>query len=237
MTRIKMTKREKGKGCVQLREYRAALTNPKHPPCPPVAQHHQIFVKDSWRRILFGWCQKSPTLSLMKIKVPFLSVFDKDFVSLSDMWHCKLSAIVCPNISQMAKKSDIFIIVLYTSPHPETIQSLPLICSFRCDIRLRRHFCRLTVPMMTAQLMVPLGYSPTLEARICELPLQARRWVNIFETLLSLNLSRMSMFLILPDSLNPGIQSMEANMTTETIKALMTTLQVTYTQPLVRFSN
>lgn len=69
---------------------------------------------------------------------------------------------------------------------------------------------RLTVPMMTAQLMVPLGYSPTLEARICELPLQARR---------------MSMFLILPDSLNPGIQSMEANMTTETIKALMTTLQ------------
>ena len=35
------------------------------------------------------------------------------------------------------------------------------------------------------------------------------------------------MFLILPDSLNPGIQSMEANMTTDTIKALMTTLQVT----------
>ena len=36
----------------------------------------------------------------------------------------------------------------------------------------------------------------------------------------------MSMFLILPDSLNPGIQSMEANLTTDTIKALMTTLQV-----------
>ena len=34
------------------------------------------------------------------------------------------------------------------------------------------------------------------------------------------------MFLILPDSLNPGIQSMEANLTTATIKALMTTLQV-----------
>ena len=34
------------------------------------------------------------------------------------------------------------------------------------------------------------------------------------------------MFLILPDSLDPGIQSMEANLTTDTIKALMTTLQV-----------
>ena len=90
------------------------------------------------------------------------------------------------------------------------------------------------MPMMTAQLMVPLGYSPTLEARICELPLQARRLINIFKTLQSaipfdsyFNLCRMSMFLILPDSLNPGIQSMEANMTTDTIKALMTTLQVT----------
>ena len=40
------------------------------------------------------------------------------------------------------------------------------------------------------------------------------------------------MFLILPDSLNPGIQSMEANMTTDTIKALMTTLQVTSLQKM-----
>ena len=36
----------------------------------------------------------------------------------------------------------------------------------------------------------------------------------------------MSMFLILPDSLDPGIHLMEANLTTDTIKALMTTLQV-----------
>ena len=43
----------------------------------------------------------------------------------------------------------------------------------------------------------------------------------------------MSMFLILPDSLNPGIQSMEANMTTDTIKALMTTLQVTSLQKML----
>jgi hypothetical protein len=38
----------------------------------------------------------------------------------------------------------------------------------------------------------------------------------------------MSMFLILPDSLNPGIYAMEANMTTDTIKALMTTLKVSW---------
>ena len=44
------------------------------------------------------------------------------------------------------------------------------------------------------------------------------------------------MFLILPDSLDPGIQSMEANLTTDTIKALMTTLQVMYFKFLVIFS-
>jgi len=69
---------------------------------------------------------------------------------------------------------------------------------------------RLTVPMMTAQLNVPLGYSQDLEARILELPLTSRR---------------MSMFLILPDHLDPGIEQMEANLTTHHIKALMVTLQ------------
>lgn len=69
---------------------------------------------------------------------------------------------------------------------------------------------RLTVPMMTAQLNVPVGYSQDLEARILELPLTARR---------------MSMFLILPDHLDPGIHQMEANFTTHHIKALMATLQ------------
>ena len=34
---------------------------------------------------------------------------------------------------------------------------------------------RLTVPMMSAQQRLPLGYSQALEARILELPLQARR--------------------------------------------------------------
>jgi hypothetical protein len=36
-------------------------------------------------------------------------------------------------------------------------------------------FARLTVPMMTGQLRVHLGYSQLLEARILELPLAARR--------------------------------------------------------------
>ena len=65
--------------------------------------------------------------------------------------------------------------------------------------------------MMSAQLQVPIGYSPDSEARILELPLTGRR---------------MSMFLILPDHLDPGIQQMEANFTTHHIKALMATLQV-----------
>ena len=68
--------------------------------------------------------------------------------------------------------------------------------------------------MMTAQLNVPLGYSQDLEARILELPLTSRR---------------MSMFLILPDHLDPGIEQMEANLTTHHIKALMVTLQVSLT--------
>ena len=65
--------------------------------------------------------------------------------------------------------------------------------------------------MMQGQLELPLGYSLPLEARILELPLTRRR---------------MSLFLILPDYLNPGIQQLEANLTTHHIKALMSTLKV-----------
>ena len=70
---------------------------------------------------------------------------------------------------------------------------------------------RLEVPMMQGQLELPLGYSLPLEARILELPLSHRR---------------MSLFLILPDYLNPGIHQLEANFTTHHIKALMSTLKV-----------
>ena len=56
--------------------------------------------------------------------------------------------------------------------------------------------------MMQAQMELPLGYSLSLEARILELPLSSRR---------------MSLFLILPDYLNPGIHQLEANFTTHHI--------------------
>ena len=65
--------------------------------------------------------------------------------------------------------------------------------------------------MMQAQMELPLGYSLPLEARILELPLSNRR---------------MSLFLILPDYLNPGIQQLEANLTTHHIKELLSTLKV-----------
>ena len=65
--------------------------------------------------------------------------------------------------------------------------------------------------MMQGQMELPLGYSLSLEARILELPLSTRR---------------MSLFLLLPDYLNPGIHQLEANFTTHHIKELMATLKV-----------
>ena len=65
--------------------------------------------------------------------------------------------------------------------------------------------------MMQAQLELPLGYSQDLEARTLELPLSSRR---------------MSLFVILPDYLDPGIHQLEANFTTQHVKALMSTLKV-----------
>ena len=71
--------------------------------------------------------------------------------------------------------------------------------------------CRVEVPMMRAQLQLQLGYSVELEARTLELPLTERR---------------MSLFLILPDYLDPGIHQLEANFTKQHVRALMSTLQV-----------
>ena len=64
---------------------------------------------------------------------------------------------------------------------------------------------------MRAQLQLQLGYSVELEARTLELPLTERR---------------MSLFLILPDYLDPGIHQLEANFTKQHVRALMSTLQV-----------
>ena len=75
-------------------------------------------------------------------------------------------------------------------------------------------YYRVEVPMMQAQLELPMGYSEELEARTLELPLSERR---------------MSMFVILPDYLDPGIHQLEANFTTDHVRALMSTLEVHYT--------
>ena len=72
--------------------------------------------------------------------------------------------------------------------------------------------------MMAAQLLLRTGYSEELEARTLELPLTQRR---------------MSLFVIIPDYLDPGIQQLEANFTREHIKALMSTLQVTLSSLII----
>ena len=71
---------------------------------------------------------------------------------------------------------------------------------------------------MAAQLLLQTGYSEELEARTLELPLTQRR---------------MSLFVIIPDYLDPGIQQLEANFTREHIKALMSTLQVTLSSLII----
>ena len=82
--------------------------------------------------------------------------------------------------------------------------------------------CRVEVPMMQAQLELPMGYSEELEARTLELPLSERR---------------MSMFVILPDYLDPGIHQLEANFTTDHVRALMSTLEVLLTIYLIQNLN
>ena len=81
---------------------------------------------------------------------------------------------------------------------------------------------RVEVPMMQAQLELPMGYSEELEARTLELPLSERR---------------MSMFVILPDYLDPGIHQLEANFTTDHVRALMSTLEVLLTIYLIQNLN
>ena len=80
--------------------------------------------------------------------------------------------------------------------------------------------------MMTAQLEVPLGYSPDLEARLLELPLAARR-MSLFLVLVTCpQCCETSNLIFQPDYLDPGIHQLEANFTTHHVKALMATLQV-----------
>jgi serine protease inhibitor len=65
--------------------------------------------------------------------------------------------------------------------------------------------------MMFGRHTLPLGYSPELECRILELPFTQRR---------------ISLFLLLPDDPEQGLQQLESNMKPDTIKMLFSTLQV-----------
>ncbi|CAG0894643.1 unnamed protein product [Cyprideis torosa] len=69
---------------------------------------------------------------------------------------------------------------------------------------------RVEVPMMIGRFKVPLGYSPDLECRVLELPFREKR---------------MSMFIFLPDDMETGLSRLEANLTTDVIKALFSTLK------------
>jgi serine protease inhibitor len=65
--------------------------------------------------------------------------------------------------------------------------------------------------MMVGRFKIPVGYSSDLECRIAELPFSSRR---------------VSFFIILPDDVDRGITKLEANMSSDNIKALFSTLKV-----------
>ncbi len=76
---------------------------------------------------------------------------------------------------------------------------------------------RFEIPMMVGRFKIPVGYSSDLECRIAELPFSSRR---------------VSFFIILPDDVDRGITKLEANMTSDNIKALFSTLKVRSAPPL-----
>ncbi len=68
--------------------------------------------------------------------------------------------------------------------------------------------------MMSGRFLLPLGHSPELEVRILEIPFTQRR---------------ISLFIFLPDEPGEdGLRRLESNMTSENVKKLFSTLQVTY---------
>ena len=65
--------------------------------------------------------------------------------------------------------------------------------------------------MMSARQTLPMGYSPELECRVLEMPFSQRR---------------ISMFVLLPDDPDNGLERLEGNMTTDNVKMLFSTLEV-----------
>ena len=64
---------------------------------------------------------------------------------------------------------------------------------------------------MIGRFKIPVGYSSDLECRIAELPFSSRR---------------ISLFIILPDDVDRGLAKLEANMSSNNVKALFSTLKV-----------
>ena len=65
--------------------------------------------------------------------------------------------------------------------------------------------------MMIGRFKIPTGYSSDLECRVAELPLASKR---------------MSLFIILPDDVEEGVDKLEANLTADIVKTLFSTLKV-----------
>ena len=70
---------------------------------------------------------------------------------------------------------------------------------------------------MYGKFKLPLGYSQDMECRVLELPFEQKR---------------ISMFILLPDDPINGLNRLEANMTSENIKSLFSTLKVNWMAPL-----
>jgi len=70
---------------------------------------------------------------------------------------------------------------------------------------------RFEIPMMIGKFKLPLGYSQDLECRVLEIPFKERR---------------ISLFILLPDDLDRGLARLEEHMSSDTIKALFSTLKV-----------
>jgi serine protease inhibitor len=64
--------------------------------------------------------------------------------------------------------------------------------------------------MMIGKFKLPLGYSQDLECRVLEIPFKERR---------------ISLFILLPDDLDRGLARLEEHMSSDTIKALFSTLK------------
>ncbi|CAB3369776.1 Hypothetical predicted protein [Cloeon dipterum] len=69
---------------------------------------------------------------------------------------------------------------------------------------------RFEIPMMIGKFKLPLGYSQDLECRVLEIPFKDRR---------------ISLFILLPDDLDRGLARLEEHMSSDTIKALFSTLK------------